>query len=382
MRTSSLLAPLALVLGLAGTTLAQTLEPTNLGPMRVNEFTGHVLTPPPAPGERGALDRILYCPSEADDTAFRAAISLAAGGATVDYFDARAATPALSLLDTYDAIYTWANYAYFDNVAMGDVLAQANDNGKDIVLGVFCTYTTGNFLSGAIMTPAYCPVVSPTGTNHFSASPYLLDGTTCIYNGVAALDSDYRDVLVLQGTGVKDGTYTDGELVHAFRPDTLSGKGNVIYQNGCGASALGGTGNWDVAVANASLCTPGVSVGTCTFRAGVLGTNPLGFDCVNMPFGGATWKASVDLTPTHGVSVVETIVLLSTARPISGLPWLGCEMLLSPPIGRHTALGVHDIPIPAQLAGATIYTQGVRIELDPSGVPICVLLNAQDLVVG
>ena len=382
MRFTSCIAPLALILGLAGTTLAQTPEPTNLGSMRLNVFNGHVLTPPPAPGEKGALDRILYCPSEADDTAFRTAIAAAAGGATVDYFDARNATPTQALLDTYDAIYTWTNFAYFDNVAMGDELALANDKGKDIVLGVFCTYTSGNSLAGAIMTPGYSPVVSPTGSNHFAPSPYIGDGTTCIYGGVVALDSTYRDILVLQGTGIMDGTAADGELVHAYRPDPLTGAGMVVYQNGCGAAALGGTGEWGVAVANAALCFPGVSAGSCTFRIGRLGLNPVGYDCVNMPMAGANWQASIDLVPTHGVQTIATIVLLGAGGPQTGVPHFSCEMLLLPPYVRNTALGVHDIAIPPALVGMTLFTQGARIELDAAGLPICVMLNAQDLVVG
>lgn len=196
-----------------------------------------------------SVGSILYAPSEADDVAYRAAISAAAGGATVDYFDARVGTPSVSLLGLYDCVYTWANYPYSDNATFGNNLAAYVDGGGRVVLGAFCTYTSGNYLAGAIMTPAYCPVFSLLGNNHFLTSSYAGNGTTCIHDGVTAYACVYRDYLVTQGAGVVDGTYLDGEIGHAYRPGY-----RVIYSNGSGASALGGTGDWALLVANACSC--------------------------------------------------------------------------------------------------------------------------------
>jgi hypothetical protein len=192
---------------------------------------------------------ILYAPSESDDPAYRAAISAAAGGATVDYYDARVGTPTVSLLSLYDCVHTWANYAYSNNVLFGDNLAAYVDAGGSVVLGVFCTYTIGNFLSGAIMGPAYSPVWSPSGSNHFSYATYAGDGTTCIHTGVTAYGSTYRDYLATQGAGAVDGHYTDGEIAHAYRPDYA-----VVYSNGGGGYPLGGTGDWPKLIANACSC--------------------------------------------------------------------------------------------------------------------------------
>jgi hypothetical protein len=238
--------------------LLERVQLTNLGELARIDFQGHQLTDVAA---EAAGDRILYAPSEADDPAWRASLALAAGGATVDYYDTRVGTPNVALLSTYDAVYTWVNYAYLNNVLFGDNLAAYNDLGGNVVLGVFCTYTSGNFLSGAIMTPAYCPVVSPLGTNHFATDAYAGDGVTCLYNGVSFLDSYYRDFLALQGAGVLDGTYGDGEICHAYRPYPGGGAGDVVYSNGAGASPLFGGGDWDDAVANASLCKVGVPSG-------------------------------------------------------------------------------------------------------------------------
>jgi len=222
-------------------------EMTNKGEDRELVFSPNVLSGTRAPGD------MLYCPSEADDAGYRAAIAALTGSA-VDYFDTRAATPTLAELQNYDCVYTWANFSYFDNVAMGDVLADYVDGGGTVVLGAFCTYTSGSFLSGRIMTVGYNPVVSPTGSNHFLSSNYAGDGTTAIHNGVTAYECLYRDILVLQGAGMQDGSYLDGEIATAYRPDF-----KVIYTNGSGAAALGCTGDWPELIANACAAGGGLS---------------------------------------------------------------------------------------------------------------------------
>jgi hypothetical protein len=228
------------------------LQHTNLGQWLPVISTGNVITPVTGDGTTGS---ILYAPSEADDPAYRAAISAGAGGATVDYFDARVATPSVATMQQYDAVTTWANFAYSDNVTFGNNLAAYNNAGGSVVLGAFCTFTSGNFLSGTIMTAAYCPVVSPSGTNHFTTSPYKGDGVTCIYNGVTALNCQFRDVLVTQGLGKIDGTYQDNEICHAYRNSGPIGGGEVVYSNGSGAVQLAGTGQWGTAVGNACSCS-------------------------------------------------------------------------------------------------------------------------------
>ncbi|MFH1277041.1 MAG: hypothetical protein ABIK65_01490 [Candidatus Eisenbacteria bacterium] len=231
-------------------------EMTNTGVDRTHVSGGNVLTDPLLP----VVGRILYAPSEADDPALRAAISVAAGGAVVDYFDATAGVPTVSLLSTYDCVYTWANFGYLDNVAFGDNLAAYVDGGGSVVLGAFCTFTLGNFLSGAIMGAGYSPVYSPSGSNWFSSAAYSGDGTTCIHNDVGTYECFYRDDLALQGTGAVDGTYTDGVIAHAYRSDY-----KVIYSNGSGAVQLGCSGDWALLVANACACEGATSTSSSSW---------------------------------------------------------------------------------------------------------------------
>ena len=384
MRLSLTLSAAVFSLLLPAVSSAQTggLEMTNEGILKANIFTGNVLTAPLPAGAKSAVSRILYAPSESDDAVYRAAISAAAGGAVVDYFDARNATPDSVLLSTYDAVHTWANYAFFDSIGFGNNLATFNDAGGHVVMGSFCTYTNGNSLSGAIMSPSYSPVWSPTGSNHFTSSLYNGDGTTCIYAGVTSFDSIFRYVLAPQGSGIVDGTTADGEIAHAYRPLPGTGAGVIVYSNGAGGVQLSPTGDWAILVANSICCLPGANPGTCSARKGVMGLNPGGYNCVNAPSAGASWNTTVDLTPVVGTSTLQTLVLVSLTGGIDNVPLLGYEMLALPPYVVNVAAGAHTLPVPGGTSGFALATQAARVELDSIGNVFIVLLNAQDVVIG
>lgn len=205
--------------------------------------------PPAVPGRHSLTavptggTTVLYAPSESDDPAFRAAVAAITGG-TVDYFDAISATPSPATLASYDCVFTFTDFAYDDEVVFGNRLADYADAGGRVVLGVFTTYTQGNFLGGRIMQPGYSPVVG--GDNRLTSSDYAGDGLTSIYDQVSAFECSFRDILSPQGGGTPDGSYLDGEIAHAFNTTR-----NVVYSNGTGAVQLGCTGDWARLVANA-----------------------------------------------------------------------------------------------------------------------------------
>lgn len=242
-RMASVLAVFAMFCLAAGASAVQ----TNLGqdlplPGGHNDLTD--------PASVTSVGMILYAPSEADDPAYRAAVSAAASGAVVDYYDASAGTPDAALLSNYSCVITWANFAYADPITYGNNLAAFVDAGGHVVLGPFTVPGTGfNTLDGTIMTVGYSPVAQ-NGGNAFTSATYVGDGTTCIHDNVFAYECIYRDYLVTQGAGLVDGTYSDGLIAHAYRPDFA-----VIYSNGSGAFPLLGTGDWAQLHANACSCS-------------------------------------------------------------------------------------------------------------------------------
>lgn len=190
--------------------------------------------------------RVLVAPADIDDPGFRAAVARMIGG-TVDYYDARVATPSAAFLSTYDCVFTYPDYAYANNVAMGDNLATAVDNGKTtVVLGSWSVPTAGNSLAGEILTANYCPVMTPTGTGLGSFDSWARDGVPAFTEGVMDFGAVFRDDLATQGNGNQFSTYLDGEIAVASSwPDW-----RVTYLNG--ATVLEWEkGDWPLLLANA-----------------------------------------------------------------------------------------------------------------------------------
>jgi hypothetical protein len=227
---------------------------TNLGVAADAVFTGHVITEPTG-GFRG-----LYAPSEADDPTFRGQLGTATGG-TWDYADTRVTTPSVSFLSGYDCVLVWANYAFLDPVGYGNNLADYVDGGGSVVLGAFCAYTIGNFLSGRIMLDAaYAPVTG--GFNKFVFNNWSGDyAAECVHAGVSGYGATYRDILTLRSGASLMGTFLDGNIAQA-----RNAANNVGYANGAGGFPIDGAGpQWAQVVANHCNCTDGSATESSTW---------------------------------------------------------------------------------------------------------------------
>ncbi|NIP24717.1 MAG: hypothetical protein GWN67_29290 [Phycisphaerae bacterium] len=225
------------------------LQKTNMGKEEPVIFTGHDLSIGESGAESASCGSILYAPSESDDPNFRNAISLACGGATVDYFDARVGTPSVSLLSTYDCVMTWINYFPHDANGFGNNLADYVDAGGKVILGQWCLPTAGFHLDGRILTSAYCPVTAST----WSTGTYNGDGTDCVHNGITAYSTTHLDVCTLLPGNFSDGTLmlpTGGNTLSvAWRPDR-----RVYYSAGNLGLNYGHTGDWAQLTCNMCCC--------------------------------------------------------------------------------------------------------------------------------
>jgi len=223
---------------------------TNMGTVEPVIFTGHDLSTGESAAARASCGSILYAPSNPDDPNFRAAVSLACGGATVDYYDARVGTPGVSLLSTYDCVMTWPNYGYNDMDGFGNNLADYVDAGGKVILGQWCYPSDQSYpLGGRIITSAYCPVTVSTG---YVSGSYNGDGTDCVHNGVTAYDTVFLDHATLLAGNMSDGTFmlpTGGNtLAVAWRPDR-----RVYYSPG-NTGTFFGTGDWAQLTCNMCCC--------------------------------------------------------------------------------------------------------------------------------
>lgn len=126
---------------------------------------------------------------------------------------------------------------------------------------------------------------------------------------------------------------------------------------------------------------------TCTFRNGN-GSNEAGFTCVAPPTLGTNWETAINTTPSLGTVTAGTAIMIGFGGPSTGINLPGGELLALSPyfydINVGSDLGAHSIQLPADptLAGVSLYTQGLRVELTPAFKSEIVLLNALDLVLG
>jgi fibronectin type 3 domain-containing protein len=168
-------------------------------------------------------------------------------GHACDYLDPRYSTPTLDQLTPYGLVFTWANYAYADRDAMGDILADYVDQGGIVLLGQWCLPTAGNYLGGRIMDTSG-PYLPCTGFIYqYGGRTYAGDGTTAYLDGVDSYSTSYRDDVTVRTGFESDGTYTDGYPFLAY------GNGRVFYAPG----VLGtyGSGDHTRLIANLSGVT-------------------------------------------------------------------------------------------------------------------------------
>lgn len=227
-----------LAIALAGFA-SQVSAKTNTGSDAIGTFEGNHISP-----DAGG-PRVLYCPSNPDDAAFRSQVATAVGG-TCDYFDARYSTPSVSTLAGYDCVMTWVNYAYLDNNAMGNNLADYVDGGGHVFLGQWCLPTAGNFLAGRIMTSAYNPASG--GFANYTTSLWNGDDRECcVHVGVSSYGSSYRDVISLNSGAIGCGHWQDGGQITAHYAAAT-----VFY--GSGILGTYGSGQIGTVVGNACIC--------------------------------------------------------------------------------------------------------------------------------
>jgi len=86
----------------------------------------------------------------------------------VDLFDTGASTPTLQQLRQYDIVFAFSNNAWNNAIAMGNVLADYEDDGGVVAVGNYAWANDGGWLlQGRWMTGGYSPYNS-TGQANFS----------------------------------------------------------------------------------------------------------------------------------------------------------------------------------------------------------------------
>jgi hypothetical protein len=113
--------------------------------------------------------RILFLFADIEvTTAYNKITSIAAAAGLftaedVDTFSVQTATPTVAQLAEYASVIVWSDYPYFDNEALGNVLADYVDQGGGVVTATFSHYCCGYALAGRLVTGGYVGFVPGGG---------------------------------------------------------------------------------------------------------------------------------------------------------------------------------------------------------------------------
>ncbi len=132
---------------------------------------------------------------------------LAFGVPTVDLMDVNSSTPALPDLTPYDAVITWAENVFQDDVAMGNVLADYVDQGGRVVMGNFTWFST---LSGRIQDAGYSPFEQAGDSLYSDACLGTFDAGHPIMSGVTSACDNLRDNVIVESGAILVASWDDG----------------------------------------------------------------------------------------------------------------------------------------------------------------------------
>jgi hypothetical protein len=138
---------------------------------------------------------------------------------TVDYFDALNGTPTLAQLQPYNIVVSFSNSAYFDPVAMGDVLADYADTGGTVVAFDF-DWTGPPFgLAGRWMTGGYTPFNDLAPNNFTNSCLGTYDMSHPLMQGIPAgsLCAFFRSTVTLASGAFSVAQYQDNEQLCAYK---------------------------------------------------------------------------------------------------------------------------------------------------------------------
>jgi hypothetical protein len=146
---------------------------------------------------------------------------------SVDYFDARYATPSLGQLEAYDVVVTWSNYNYSNATAMGDVLADYIDDGGRVINLMFALDPNWG-LHGRFINEGYTAMTG-SGTNYSTGCLGTYDADHPIMEGITNVCDYYR----LANTSLTSGSttiakWTDNSIFVAVKDDNT-----VVSMGGC-----------------------------------------------------------------------------------------------------------------------------------------------------
>src|SRR5207248_1697607 len=196
---------------------------------------------------------IAYADIAGQPTEIHDQIAAEPGVTAVDYFDAFSGTPTLTQLEQYNIVYAFSNNGWNDATAMGNVLADYEDAGGEVVVSTFAYDNRGPWLlAGRWVTGGYTPYNSTSQTNFSTNTANITQPGSCLMQGVTTLTAFYRNGVTLTSGAVSVADWTDGPPAVAYKAN--NGHTAVGINAYLGVVAQPIIGQWGKTIVNAGRC--------------------------------------------------------------------------------------------------------------------------------
>jgi hypothetical protein len=194
---------------------------------------------------------IAYADIGGPPTTIQSAILAEPGVTACDLFDAFNGTPTLAQLQQYSIVFAFSNNGWNDATGMGNVLADYQDGGGEVVVGTFAYDSRGPWLlAGRWVTGGYTPLNASANTN-FSTNTATLT-SSCLTTGVSNLTAFFRNGVTLASGATAVATWTDGPPAVAFK--ATNGHTAVGINAYLGQNPMNFSGDWGHLIVNAGRC--------------------------------------------------------------------------------------------------------------------------------
>ena len=234
------------------------------------------------------------------------------GVASVDTFDNFASTPSDATLDQYDVVVTTDNFPPADAVALGNNLADYEDQGGVVVATEFFWQSGAEAAAGRWLTGGYSPYHVGSSNEDATVTLGAHDATSPLLQGVSSLTDYYHQNPALAAGATEVAKWSDGFSAVAF-------KGNAVGINAYVGNLSGGSywsGDYAKIIVNAGnvLGRHTLTITKGGTGAGSVTSVPAGINC------GATCAFNY----TNGTRVTLTAVP-SSGSSFTGWSGAGCS---------------------------------------------------------
>ena len=233
-----------------------------------------------SPGALKVLILEAQCNPNMPPTKLREQILAQPGVTSVDFFDGGEATPTDAQLSAYDVVVSIGECSWKEQTAVGNNLADYQDQGGIVVDAAFDWQSIGEFdLAGRRVSGGYSPYQVGAEPHFGAANLGTHDASNPLLAGVSNLSAYYRDAVSLTPGATEIAKWSDGISAVAVKENAVGINAYLGEENG---EETPSSGDFAKIIVNAGHVLGGphkLTVAKSGKGQGTISSSPPGIDC-------------------------------------------------------------------------------------------------------